>query len=215
VLSEARRKVGAASGSRFRSAHPALAFGTAAAVVFIAIGAVILVPRLFEPDTSPVATSPTTTTTAPVTTAATTTTTPVTSTTTRTYLTTDEAALHPLPADATVVVGTATCFSDQGAMVCEDDMSDPRVSGHETIGLIWYVAQGPAGTAWIASQDVITNENGTWRGTAQGAQDADGAIQGEAHFVGEGAYEGLEYHYYFGGPDTKTELRGWIFSSDK
>jgi hypothetical protein len=136
-------------------------------------------------------------------------------TTTIERLTADAAAFHTLPADATVVVGTATCFGSGGSVICDDDMSDPRVSGHETISLIWYIASGPAGSAWVAAQDIITNTDGTWRGTAQAVEDADNVIQGEAHFIGEGAYEGLEYHYYFGGPANATELRGWIYSTDK
>ena len=50
---------------------------------------------------------------------------------------------------------------------------------------------------WIFERDVITNAEGTWRGSAQGADDPGANPTGEAHFLGEGGYEGLEFHYYF------------------
>ncbi|MEA2024575.1 MAG: hypothetical protein U9N79_09850 [Actinomycetota bacterium] len=65
----------------------------------------------------------------------------------------------------------------------------------------------------MAEEAIVTNEKGTWRGAMQAAEDREAIPSGEAHFVGEGVYEGLEFHYYyFFHPDLgdKAELRGWI-----
>jgi len=119
------------------------------------------------------------------------------------------------PDDAMVVVGTATCelAEEDGGLVavCEHKTSDRRVTGIETSSSFTFVdAPGSAGNAWAAKDVVLTNADGTWRGSAQAAEDSARAVPyGEAHFVGEGAYEGLEYHYYWGGV-VEIELRGWI-----
>ncbi len=134
--------------------------------------------------------------------------------------TTGSAPFHAVPDDAVVVSGSAACdFSDEGVdpeggagflVVCELEMSDPRVSGTETHDRIRFVADGPVGLVWMAEEAVITNAEGTWRGSAQATDD--GVPSGEAHYVGEGGYEGLEYHYYFGGSDDAEVaiVRGWI-----
>ena len=59
---------------------------------------------------------------------------------------------------------------------------------------------------------VITNDEGSWSGSAQAAENDDAIPSGEAHYVGEGAYEGLEFHYYFFHADLgdDAEIRGWI-----
>lgn len=36
---------------------------------------------------------------------------------------------------------------------------------------------------------------------------------GEGHYLGEGAYEGLEYHWYISGSDSQSGLTGWIRST--
>jgi hypothetical protein len=147
-------------------------------------------------------------------TSATTTTVPTSTTTSTTttappVVTADGVAFYPVSAEAVVVTGTAMCWMGGTGPVCEDDMSDPRVSGYEHVGLLRFVVEEPNGKVWVAENDVITGEEGTWRGIAQGAEDTHAIACGEAHFVGEGAYEGLEYHYYFCGW-PKAELRGWI-----
>jgi hypothetical protein len=97
-------------------------------------------------------------------------------------------------------------------------MSDPRVSGTETLNLFsaYLDTETLGGRAWIFEQDVITNAEGAWRGSAQGADDPGANPAGEAHFLGEGAYEGLEFHYYFDQvsiADGEAQYRGWISRS--
>ena len=129
---------------------------------------------------------------------------------------TKTAPFHAVPDDAQVVWGTVQCRASGGVvgvLKCELDMSDPRVSGTETIEEYQIVAAtDPA--VWIFDH-VITNADGTWRGSSQGADDPAGNPTGEAHFVGEGAYEGLEFHYYFTEPVLLEGgfLRGWISES--
>jgi len=127
---------------------------------------------------------------------------------------TNTAPFHAVPDDAQVVWGTVSCAGAVLALECELDMSDPRVSGTETIAQFQMVGTtDPA--VWIFGSDVITNADGTWRGSAQGADDPDGNPTGETHLVGEGAYEGLEFHYYFTEPVLLEGgfLRGWISES--
>jgi hypothetical protein len=130
---------------------------------------------------------------------------------------TNTAPFHAVPDDAQVVWGTVQCRAVGGALVldCELDMSDPRVSGTETIDQFQIVAPGSVGRVWIFGRDVITNAEGTWRGNSQGADDPPGNPTGESHLVGEGAYEGLEFHYYFTEPVLLEGgfLRGWISES--
>ena len=134
---------------------------------------------------------------------------------------TEAAPLHAVPVNPVVVSGTATCNLSTTAgvgadgepgflAVCELDMSDPRVSGTETEDRFRQFPGGEAGDVWVAEEATITNANGTWRGSSQMADD--GIASGEAHLVGEGAYEGLEFHYYFGGWDRAdvAKVRGWI-----
>ena len=138
---------------------------------------------------------------------------------------TQAAPFHPIPADAVVVWGTATCdFSEDGVnpeggagflVVCELDMSDARVSGTETQDRFRFVVgRVGAGTAWLAEEAAIANADGTWRGSVQAAEDDEAIPSGEARYVGDGAYEGLEFHYYFfhADLDDKAQLRGWISS---
>jgi hypothetical protein len=95
-------------------------------------------------------------------------------------------------------------------------MSDPRVSGTERIYQYRDFAGGVNGRQWILERDIIENTEGAWRGSAQGSDDGPGNPVGEAHFVGEGAFEGMEFHYYFAQPHFPggdTQLRGWISGS--
>ena len=166
-----------------------------------------------QPDVSPTvssttSTAPETTTTVPETTAA------------------QSAPFHAIQDGSTVVWGTAVCdgSGDAGTnpeggsgwlVWCELDMSDPRVSGSETMdrfrfmaGRVWH------GTVWVAEDAEITNTGGTWRGSAQGAENDEAIPIGEAHYFGEGAYAGLEFHYYFfdsplRDPDS-VRVHGWV-----
>ena len=98
-------------------------------------------------------------------------------------------------------------------VVCELDMSDPRVSGTERHDRFRFVVgRAGAATVWVAEDAVITNSEGTWRGSAQAAENDASTPCGEAHYVGDGAYEGLEFHYYFfhANLDDSAHLRGWI-----
>jgi hypothetical protein len=129
------------------------------------------------------------------------------------------APFHAVPDKSQVVWGSVSCRdmdSETWSYSCELDMSDPRVNGTEMIG--GYINAGfyGAGRQWIFEHDIITNAEGTWRGSAQGSDNRPGTPVGEAHFVGEGAYQGLEFHYYFTtklGTLEEALLRGWISES--
>jgi hypothetical protein len=136
------------------------------------------------------------------------------------------ASFPAVPADAVFVVATVDCFDTDMEVevdedvedaiswlwMCEIDASDPRVSGIERHAGFRSLAQSRDGLVWLVEDATITNDEGTWRGAALGA-DSGGPVQGEAHYVGEGAYEGLEYHYYLADLDGRdTQTRGWISS---
>ena len=141
------------------------------------------------------------------------------------------------PDDAIVVVGSGVCemtpVSDEVVdgvnmivelFVCEDTMSDPRVSGTEELLVETRLVDSTVGGTWTTREATLTNDGGTWSGTLQGIVDLQGVLPfaeglvpynyGEAHFVGEGAYEGLEYHYYISGSNGEAGVTGWITSSD-
>lgn len=128
----------------------------------------------------------------------------------------DSASTDAPPDDAVVVVGTATCSfpEDQepppDRVECDHSMSDPRVSGAEaSTGYTFVESAESVGFAWAAEETVLTNADGTWRGSVHGVDDGSGGVRGEAHLLGEGAYEGLEYHYYLDGLE-QVEVMGWI-----
>jgi hypothetical protein len=104
------------------------------------------------------------------------------------------------------VTGTAACdAAGSGAVdpegeldvrvTCQLDLSDPRVGGTEWQGRFRILAGSVgAGDVRVADDALITTAEGSWRGSVQGAAD-DASVPvpiGEAHYVGEGAYEGLE-----------------------
>jgi len=138
--------------------------------------------------------------------------------------TAEVAPFHAVPEGSVVVWGTASCAislgggdSTDGAVgwlvVCTLDMSDPRVSGTERHDRFRILAgRIGAGVVWVAEDAHLTNDEGSWRGSAQAAEDRAGTPVGEAHYVGEGAYEGLEFHYYFSADPNPAQaaLRGWI-----
>ena len=126
---------------------------------------------------------------------------------------------HAVPADAVGVSGNATCDLAPGMGVspeggtgflatCELDLSDPRVSGTERHDRFRFYEAGEVAAVWVAEEAVLTNAEGTWRGAAQAADDTFPC--GEAHYLGEGAYAGLEFHYYFCHISDEIWLRGWI-----
>jgi hypothetical protein len=132
----------------------------------------------------------------------------------------DVAPFHAVAADSVFVSGTPRCrFSEEdGAFIaaCTLDLSDPRVSGSERQAG-WQVVvdeQGQSrGTVQIADTCTIANDVGSWRGGAQATDlDNTGTLL-EAHYVGEGAYDGLEFHYYVSDVDSANAppvLMGWI-----
>lgn len=136
--------------------------------------------------------------------------------------TTEATPFHAVPEGSVVVWGAGKCEITDGGIdpeggagwlvTCELDMSDPRVGGTETQDRFRFLAGAVGrGDVWAAEEARITNAEGTWRGSAQGAEDLSAIPIGEAHYVGEGAYEGLEFHYYFAALDaTLPELHGWI-----
>jgi hypothetical protein len=132
---------------------------------------------------------------------------------------------HAIPDEFVASSGKAECFVNAyggidpetgGAgwiVSCFLDMSDPRVGGHEIGNRIRVVERDGTGYVWVAEEATITNDGGTWRGIIQTADDGS-QRNGEGHFVGEGAYEGLEYHYYFGVNEADEHIRtGWVYSS--
>ncbi len=64
----------------------------------------------------------------------------------------------------------------------------------------------------MLEEAVLTNDEGSWRGSVEGAEGRDTLPSGEVHYVGEGAYEGLEFHHYFAADQDPAEavVRGWI-----
>jgi hypothetical protein len=139
--------------------------------------------------------------------------------------TAETAPFHAIPDDSVRVTGTATCeFSQEGVdptggdnndfVTCELDMSDPRVSGTETHDRFrYFYVEGDEAGMWVVEEAIITNSEGTWRGTAQAVDD--GTPMGEARYVGERAYNGLIFHYYFADVRVgEAQVHGWISSGE-
>jgi hypothetical protein len=139
--------------------------------------------------------------------------------------------------DATTVVGTGTCSMAQvsqdavdGVLVvverfeCQLDLSDPRVSGTETFTTTTRVADMRIGGPWTATGNVLTTDGATWRGWSRGVAELVGVLPwaegvtpfnyGEGHYVGEGVYEGLVFHYHFTGSNGEAGVAGWIEALD-
>ncbi len=125
---------------------------------------------------------------------------------------------HAVPADSVGVHGELTCDGSAGGaivdggpgwlFVCELHTSDRRVNGTQTDDFFRIYETGGAALVWVAEDSVIVNDAGTWRGIVQAGDS--GTPCGEAHYVGEGAYDGLEFRYYFCDTGGAAELRGWI-----
>jgi hypothetical protein len=134
------------------------------------------------------------------------------------------APFHAVPEGSEVVWGEAWCQislsggdTTEGAegwyVLCTLDMSDPRVSGiekqdrfHLLVGSIG------VGAVWMGEDAHLTNDEGTWSGSVVGVEGRDTLPSGEAHYVGEGGYEGLVFHYYFSTSEDASHavVRGWI-----
>jgi hypothetical protein len=146
----------------------------------------------------------------------TTTSTSATAATTATTATTAAAdartPFHAVPTEPVLISGSATCSFSSGLLsaTCQLDLSDPRVTGTETHDWILFYPGGEVGDVWFATDARITNDDGSWTGSVQAADD--GLPIGEAHYVGNGAYEGLEFHYYFFqlDLDSPAKVLGWI-----
>jgi hypothetical protein len=135
------------------------------------------------------------------------------------------------PDDAVVVLGTEYCSlrnaSDETIdgvavlneeFVCELDMSDPRVSGTETLQVVSRI-DWDVGGPWTADGRIVTDD-GEWVGTGQGVVDMVGHLPyaegrnpanfGEMRYEGTGDLEGLTFTYYFAGSDDTVGIAGWL-----
>jgi hypothetical protein len=138
--------------------------------------------------------------------------------------TADVAPFHAIPADSVFVSGTADCGWTAGpgdgagsgwVARCRPDMSDPRISGYETLDGFHFIVESvePSGElddVWVADDSSIRNAEASWSGTCQGTT-VDVFSLFECHYVGERAYEGLEFHsYHLDQPEGPTRVLGWI-----
>ena len=136
-------------------------------------------------------------------------------------------------ANAIVVVGSGTCSMLRDGytvadgvqfvterFICEDVMSDPRVTGTNELVVETKITDDDTGGIWTAEEATLTTAEGSWRGTAWGIVDLSGVLPfaagvipfnyGEAHYIGEGPYAGLEYHWYIAGSNSEAAVTGWI-----
>ena len=165
----------------------------------------------------------------------------VESTTTAAAPTTNVAAPSPALAGGRVPVsGTGNCDCDfpsaqeegevlvlTGTCTCIAHTSDSRVSGREELPMTLSVFSGfDPEVHWFEYNDAtFTNEEGgSWSG-GEGFgseffdQNGDLKTTGYTRYVGEGAYEGLVYEYFYGqsndfGPESDPHesyrISGWI-----
>ena len=100
---------------------------------------------------------------------------------------------------------------------CIHEMSDPRVTGSESLPIVSH-SVGNGGTFTVADA-VLETDGGTWRGSGRGVFTFEPVLPepllppinfGEMHYIGEGAYEGLEYRYYLSGSNYGLAIAGWI-----
>lgn len=104
--------------------------------------------------------------------------------------------------------------------VCQSTLSDDRVSGTEELTLVWLSMGAAQGQVWVTESATLTNSGGTWTGTGAGVFDFVGVLPtspgltpynyGSVHYVGQGAYQGLEFEEFISGSDTSLALAGWI-----
>lgn len=89
------------------------------------------------------------------------------------------------------------------------EMSDPRASGTAEWTALLYspLDQGLVGGTWTSEGGTLTNDGGTWVGYRVGAYiltqnmpsaltTDSGVVTGEAHYIGQGGYEGLRMDLY-------------------
>lgn len=129
--------------------------------------------------------------------------------------------LEPQPASGPWEIYTGHCASTV-------EMSDPRVSGDEVMDIEIHWATGLDFDKWWTTNNVLSNDGGTWRGEAWGseyvAENGDLLTSGYARYVGEGGYEGLVFHAFYAQSagfvspdDTNGEwsywYAGWIESA--
>lgn len=162
-------------------------------------------------------------------------------TTTAPTPTTTVAPITPTLAGGRIpVVGTSNCdcyfpsTQDEGdvqaltgACVCITHASDPRVSGREEfpMTLSMFPGMDPEVHWFEYSAATLTNEEGgTWvNGEGFGSeffdQNGDLKTTGHARYIGEGAYAGLVYEYFYGqsndfapegDPHESYRISGWI-----
>ncbi len=95
---------------------------------------------------------------------------------------------------------------------CVETTPDPRLNGTWEAVVVTVDTGGGVGM-WTA-EPVLTNRDGTWRGTASGTvtgmDRGDPRNLGVLEWVGEGGYAGLTYHEFISGPNGKLETAGWI-----
>ncbi|MGD8732817.1 MAG: hypothetical protein PVH92_13130, partial [Anaerolineales bacterium] len=123
------------------------------------------------------------------------------------------------------VIGTQMCSrktfpggtAEDGARVlneqftCNILMSDPRVSGAEVLE-VESLEYERHSMLWTA-EGIISNDNGTWRGTGKGVLRKEGGSPynyGEMIYTGEGEYTGLIFRYLVAGSNEQLKIAGWI-----
>lgn len=117
-------------------------------------------------------------------------------------------------ADPVEVTGTEVCTEITSGLTvsaeCEDQTSDPRVSGTATVTGV--LEQAPP-TPMSGTYELV-NEGGTWTGDWSGEITSTGNHIIDAVLVGTGEYEGLEYEVHWEGVDYPWTITGTIRDSD-
>lgn len=99
--------------------------------------------------------------------------------------------------------------------VCHRVADDPRISGTLEFDVTSvFEPMGSPNAQWTSDNYVLTNADGTWEGTAQGAVTvfASGGLMnyGRALYVGTGAYEGLRFTELIAATDAAGLVLGYI-----
>jgi hypothetical protein len=140
----------------------------------------------------------------------------------------DQSSTQMPPAEAAAVVGTAECLITERTVEgdvmlerfeCTVQMSDPRVTGSETLTAVTRLASDTA-DVWTVEDAVLTTSEGTWRGEGRGVVDYVGVLPsaegtwpynyGEMLYVGEGDYAGLEFQNFISASNAGGAYAGWI-----
>lgn len=115
-------------------------------------------------------------------------------------------------AETVQVSGTETCVSFETiadlheVYECEDETSDPRVSGSAEVEI--FLEHEAPSPMWGTM--VLTNTGGTWRGDWTGEVTADGNHVVEGVLIGEGDYDGLRYIARWEGYSYPWDVTGTI-----